>query len=165
VLLAAGLALALLDLVSPEAPGVLRVPALIAALLLTTDAIGQLERAFAPATPEPLAEEPITPAPASVSTAPPPATGTPPADLRQPGRAYLGPPEAAQQKHEEEVAAVATTRQPVGSLAYGVLILAVWLGLASMASTAATSQLRLLAMFVTVLVFKRAWDVVGPLRS
>jgi hypothetical protein len=50
-------------------------------------------------------------------------------------------------------------------VAVAVLLLAVWLGLASLGSTTATDVLRLLSLFAAVLIFKRGWDVVGPRRN
>jgi hypothetical protein len=148
-ILAAGLGLALLDLVSPEAPGLLRVPALLAALLLTTDAITQLEALFSS---KPAPEEPITP---------PVGPGTAVADPRSVGRAYEPPPPAP----EEDRTARRRRGSSPGALAYWVLILAVWLGLASLGTTTATNTLRLLSLLAAVMIFKRGWDVVGPRRT
>jgi len=148
-ILAVGLGLALLDLVSPEAPGLLRVPALLAALLLTTDAITQLEALFSS---KPQHDEPITP---------PVPPGTAVADPRTVGRAYQPPPPPP----EEERTVRRRRGTSTGALAYWVLILAVWLGLASLATTTATSTLRLLSLLAAVMIFKRGWDVVGPRRT
>jgi hypothetical protein len=149
ILLVFGLFLGLYDLLrGTEASGLLQVPALIAALILSADAITRLD-AIRPASDPVLVAEAAPPAPADEPARP----GRAYYRLRPTGRTVAGAPPPA----------VPATRAP--ALAYGVLVLSIWLGIASLGSSTATSTMQLSSFLAAVLLFYRGWTVVVPKRS
>jgi len=157
ILLGAGFFLGLYDLLRGiEATGALQVPALLAALILSADAISRLDAIRTSGQPVQVVEQvPADPAPA-------PETG-------RPGKAYYRVPDAGSPTAKITTvepaapAAAPPTRAP--ALAYGVLALAVWLAIASLTSSTATTTLQLTSFFAAVLLFYRGWTVVVPRRS
>jgi hypothetical protein len=156
ILLGIGLFLGLYDLLRGiEATGSLQVPALLAAMILSADAISRLDAIRSAGRAAPVVEE-APPAPAPV------------ADPGRPGKAYYripaaGSPTVKTPTAEFAAPAAPPTRAP--ALAYGVLALAVWLAIASLISTTATTTLQLTSFLAAVLLFYRGWTVVVPRRS
>jgi hypothetical protein len=150
VLLGFGLFLGLYDLMALEASGLLRVPALIAALIITADGITQLEALGASKSEaEAEAEAAADADAAAAQTEPVP-----------PGRAA----------HRHPVATTVTPEAPSTSnrgpaLAYSVLVLAIWLGVASLGSSSATVTLRMTSFLAAILIFYRGWQAIVPKRG
>jgi len=142
-----GVWLLLLDMVSAEAPALMRVSALFGSLLLISDASSGLRRAFART--EPVYEVPLHPPVSSEVFGSP--TAVPPR------KAYV--PAAA-----EEVAVVVdepkkrrmTTDNPLGLIS---LAIALVLGLAALGPS--TTSMRLLSMAATILICIRVYDAMG----
>jgi hypothetical protein len=146
VALLVGVWLLLLDMVSAEAPGLMRVSALFGSLLLISDASSGLRRAFA-------RTEPVygTAAPTSM---PQEDTGTP--VVVQPPKAYI-PVEV-----EEVVVLPESKRRRISRdnpVAMISLLIALVLGLAALGPS--TTSMRLLSMAATILICIRVYDAVG----
>jgi hypothetical protein len=124
-----GLALGLVDQTSSEVPGTLRIPALISALILVGQGLSLLEDARAAQTPVEYEPEPeAVPVTSRAAAGPRIVTATDETDTaRTPTRAYL------------------------------VLILAIWLGVATLAYPTAPIQLILLSLLSAYLLFAKGW--------
>ena len=138
-----GLAIGLVDLTSAEAPGMLRIPALIAGLILVGQGLNLLEDARNAR----LVEEAVH--------------DRQPAVVGEPATALVpGPGGGVQQVviaggPAEEI--VETRRRRTPSRAYLVLALAIWLGLATLAFPTAPMPLVLLSLLSAYLLFARGW--------
>jgi hypothetical protein len=124
-----GLALGLVDQTSSEVSGMLRIPALVAALILVGQGLSMLEEARAAATVQAI----------------PTATreGVGPAGRAEPPIITAG----------EEV----TEAPRTSSRAYLVLFLAIWLGVATLVYPTAPISLILLSLLSAYLLFARGW--------
>jgi hypothetical protein len=147
-----GAALGLADISAPEASGWLRVPALIAALLLAAQGLLDLEnarRAKATHTPAPL------PAVPAAGAAPPP---TPEVD--SPGRAA----------HRDEVVQVSAKPLPGSgvrenrNVVAGVMGLSIWLGLATLSFPNEARPLVSLSLLAAFLLFANGWAMLRGRR-
>jgi hypothetical protein len=155
ILVGFGLFLGLYDLMALEASGLLRVPALIAALIITADGITQIDalstnKAEAEAEAEAEADAEADAEAASAARTEP----------IHPGRAT----------HRTQVATTVTPEAPPASsrgpaLAYSVLLLAIWLGVASLGSSSATVTLRMTSFLAAILIFYRGWQAIVPKRG
>lgn len=139
IIIIIGLALGLVDQTSSEVSGILRVPALVAALILVGQGLNLLDQARAPEVVEVTESVPVgAPAPAAGAARP----------------VNLG---------EDLDAEAESTRS--GILPWMVLGLAVWLGLATLAFPTAPLQLILLSLLAAYLLFARGWKLmVAPAR-
>jgi len=144
IIIVIGLALGLVDQTSSEVSGMLRVPALIAALLLVGQGLNLLEDARNARVAEQILEErERVHAGADDGSAP-----AAPRQVVVPGTG-------------DEVAEPAQTP----TRAYLVLILAIWLGLATLANPTAPLSLILLSLLSAYLLFAKGWRTMQTTSS
>jgi hypothetical protein len=136
-----GIALMLVDANASEVSGVLRTPALIAGLILVAQGLNGLKAGGRETT--------TTTTTTTTTSSEPPAPANPPAS----------PGAATNRTKEVNIPQEAPPPAPTGSstLTWGVLILAVWLGLASLASPTAPRSLILLSLLSAILLFAEGW--------
>ena len=145
VIIVIGLALGLVDLTSAEAPGMLRIPALIAGLILVGQGLNLLEDARNARVAEQVIEERER---VSVGADDAAAAAGVPRQVVVPGA-------------PDEV--VEPARTP--SRAFVVLFLAIWLGLATLANPTAPISLILLSLLSAYLLFAKGWRTMQTTSS
>jgi hypothetical protein len=142
-----GLALGLVDQTSSEVSGMLRIPALVAALILVGQGLNMLELGRKSSDTQTVEElEPVS------VVAPPPTAGAV-------GRASNRP---VQRVIADEPPAPASDRS---SMAWLVLGLAIWLGVATLAFPTAPLSLILLSLLAAYLLFAKGWRSMVPTRD
>jgi hypothetical protein len=142
-----GLALGLVDQASSEVHGMLRVPALIAALVLVGQGVNLFDQARRADTTKITTPDPVSVG-ATTTTAVPttPATG----------------PGGQPVNKGQDIVLVATAPGAPGVLPWLVLALSVWLGLATLANPDAPLSLILLSLLAAYLLFARGWRLMAP---
>jgi hypothetical protein len=133
-----GLALGLVDQTSSEVSGVLRVPALIAALILVGQGLNLLDQAR-----KGDEVDVVTPERVPVGSG---------------GRSAVAEPAPVNRGVDPD----ADDGSGAGSMAWLVLGLAVWLGLATLAYPTAPLSLILLSLLAAYLLFARGWKLMVP---
>lgn len=143
-----GLALGLIDQAASEVSSALRVPALIAALVLVGQGVNLLDQARRADTVKVTTPDPVSVGATTQATVPTVRTT----------------PEGQQVNTGQDVAVVDTVPGAPGILPWLVLGLAVWLGLATLASPGAPPSLILLSLLAAYLLFARGWRLMVPVR-
>ena len=141
-----GMALALYDQTASEVSGTLRVPALLAGLILVGQGINDFRAAYA----EQQARRDGEPVPEYATSGAPPTQQLRTADAPQVNRGV--DPDAADDNGP-------------GSLPWLVIALAVWLGLATLAYPTAPPMLIVLSLLAAFLLFSKGWGLVSAERQ
>jgi len=146
IIIVIGLALGLVDQTSSEVSGMLRVPALIAALLLVGQGLNLLEDARNARVAEQILEE------------------------RERERVHAGADDGSAPAAPRQVVVPGTgdeVAEPAQTptRAYLVLILAIWLGLATLANPTAPLSLILLSLLSAYLLFAKGWRTMQTTSS